>query len=283
MTHPPRHSLVVPAYNEAALLPRLLASIAEARASYQGGAGSIEVVVADNASTDDTAAIARAAGCKVAFVSKRVIAAARNGGAALATGDILSFIDADSQVHAQTFNAIDRVLATGRVVGGATGVRLERWSPGIAAFFLLMAPVALLTGMDTGVVFCRRSDFLTIGGYDEHRRLAEDIAFLRALKRLGSSRGQRLARITEVKAVASTRKFDRHGDWHIFTQIAPRAVLALLSRRAEDELADRYWYGERSNPPTKPAARGPEPGQRPAGSDRPPGDKRPSSPMGQPR
>lgn len=245
MSQTPRHSLVIPAYNEAELLPRLLASVAEAQASYQGGAENIEVVVADNASTDDTAAIARAAGCKVASVSKRVIAAARNGGAAVATGEILSFIDADSQVHPQTFNAIDRAIATGRVVGGATGVRLDRWSPGIAAFFLLMAPVAFLTGMDTGVVFCRRSDFLAIGGYDEGCRLAEDVAFLRALKRLGSSRGQRLARITEVKAVTSTRKFDRHGDWHIFTQIAPRAVLALLSKRAENELADRFWYGDR--------------------------------------
>jgi glycosyltransferase involved in cell wall biosynthesis len=245
VNHAPRHSLVIPAYNEAALLPRLLASVAEARVNYQGGPTAIEVVVADNASTDGTAAIAQAAGCKVASVTKRVIAAARNGGAAVATGEILSFIDADSQVHPQTFNAIDRALATGRVVGGATGVRLERWSPGIAAFFLLMAPVAFLTGMDTGVVFCRRSDFLAVGGYDESRRLAEDVAFLRALKRLGSSRGQRLARITEVKAVTSTRKFDRHGDWHVFTQIAPRAVLALLSKRAEDELADRFWYGDR--------------------------------------
>ena len=64
----PRCSLVIPAYNEARLLPRLLDSVDAARSRYKG---SVQVIVADNASTDKTAAIAAARGCEVARVEKR--------------------------------------------------------------------------------------------------------------------------------------------------------------------------------------------------------------------
>ena len=234
-----RHSLVIPAYNEARLLPRLLDSVDAARSRYRG---SVQVIVADNASTDETAAIAAARGCEVARVEKRRIAAARNGGAQLARGDSVCFIDADSRIHAETFNAIDQALARADVVGGATGVFPERWSAGIVATWMVMMPVVWLTGMDTGVVFCRRADFEALGGYDEERELAEDVAFMWALKRLGARRGQKLARLTHVKAMASMRKFDRHGEWHYFTTVIPQGVPALFRRSARTKLAQRYWY-----------------------------------------
>ena len=55
-----RQTLVIPAHNEEALLPRLLDTVEVARARYSFGAGAIEVIVADNASTDRTAGIAAA-------------------------------------------------------------------------------------------------------------------------------------------------------------------------------------------------------------------------------
>ena len=70
-----RISLVVPARNEARLLPRLLASVAVARSRYRAGASAVEVILADNGSSDETCAIARAAGCVVVNVEPRVIAA----------------------------------------------------------------------------------------------------------------------------------------------------------------------------------------------------------------
>ena len=236
------HSLVIPAYNETLLLPRLLDTVDAARAAYRHGADAIEVIVADNGSADATATLATARGCGVVSVEPRCIAAVRNAGAAMACGEILSFVDADSRVHPETFNAIDDALARPDVVGGATGVRLERWSLGIALTYLAIIPVVLLTGMDTGVVFCRRSDFHAVGGYDERRELAEDVVFLWALRRLGRQCGKRLTRLTHVKAIASMRKFDRHGDWHYFTKIIPGALPALLRPSARTELARRYWY-----------------------------------------
>ena len=234
-----RYSLIVPAFNEERLLPRLLASVAVARARH-ARPEAIEVIVADNASTDRTAQVAAAAGCRVVTVAKRVIGAVRNGGAAAARGELLCFIDADSQVHPQTFNALDEALARGRCVGGATGITLERWSVGIALTYALFLPMVWITGMDAGVVFCRRSDFEAIGGYDETRLVAEDVAFLWALRRLGRSRGERLRRVTAAKAVASTRKFDEFGDWHYFPLIIEG--IGQLRRRGATALTDRYWY-----------------------------------------
>jgi len=234
-----RHSLVIPAYNEARLLPRLLDSVDAARSRYPG---PVQVIVADNASTDATASIVAARGCEVARVEKRRIACVRNGGARLACGESLCFIDADSRIHPETFNAIDAALARPDVVGGATGVLPERWSLGIAATWMVMMPVVWATGMDTGVIFCRRADFQTLGGYDEERELAEDVAFMWALKRLGARRGQRLVRLTQVKAITSMRKFDRHGDWHYFTTVIPQGVPAMFRRSARTKLAQRYWY-----------------------------------------
>src|SRR5207249_845038 len=49
---PPRVSLIIPAYNEAAYLPRLLDSVDAARARFARGAEAVEVIVADNASSD---------------------------------------------------------------------------------------------------------------------------------------------------------------------------------------------------------------------------------------
>ena len=62
----PAISVIVPCHNEATLLPRLLASIEIARRAFHGDPAGIEVIIADNASTDGTAAIAASAGCRVA-------------------------------------------------------------------------------------------------------------------------------------------------------------------------------------------------------------------------
>src|SRR5688572_31260913 len=102
----PRLSLVVPAWNEAERLPRLLDSIDAARARWREAGGrdsDIEIIVADDGSTDATAAIAAARGARVAPAGKRLIAGARNAGAAVARGELLAFVDADSVLHPDVF------------------------------------------------------------------------------------------------------------------------------------------------------------------------------------
>jgi glycosyltransferase involved in cell wall biosynthesis len=246
----PRISLVVPAYNEEHYLPRLLDTVDAARARFRLGSDAVEVIVADNGSTDRTAAIAAERGCRVVTVGPRNIAAVRNGGAAFARGEILCFVDADMRIHPESFNAIDTAIAGGKYVGGATGVWLERWSLGLLCTWMLMIPMVIVMRMDTGVVFCRRRDFEAIGGYQDRHRFAEDVQFLLDLRALGRTRGQALTRLRPVKAIASTRKFDEHGDWHYFTDMFRLGLQFVRGRAIQDEFVKKYWYfsGHRKPP-----------------------------------
>ena len=238
----PRFSVITPAYNEEAYLPRLLDSIDMARSRFSGGHDQIEVVVANNMSTDLTAEVARSRDCRVVDVPKRTIGAARNGGAAIAVGEILCFIDADSAIHPETFNNVDTAIKSGSYIAGATGIYLERLSLGLIVSYAVMLPVVWLTGMDTGLVFCRREDFLAVGGYDEERLYAEDVKFLWSLRKHGKERGQTLVRLKNVRALGSARKFDEHGDWHYFAMMLEALFGLLTGRKRDHEIADRYWY-----------------------------------------
>ena len=134
---------------------------------------------------------------------------------------------------------------------------MERWSAGIALTYAMFVPIVWATTMDIGVVFCRRADFEAIGGYDDSMRFAEDVKFLLMLRRLGRRRGSRLVRARTVKVIASTRKFDRFGDWH-YVGLLAKLPWHLISRRARDAFADAYWYtpGRDREPPR---ARGRQP------------------------
>ena len=254
----PRISLTIPAFNEERYLPALLDSVDIARRNYSFGADEIEVVVADNSSTDRTAEIARSRGCLVASVSKPSIAGSRNGGAQIATGDILAFVDADCTIHPDTFNAIERTMASGRTVVGATGAKFNRTSLGIWLTMLVGETACRLIGFDIGVVFCRREDWAAIGGYNEKLLCAEDVEFIVALKDLGKKRGQRFARARGVKAITSARKFDIRGDWHYFTLAPPTAFFAIMFDRTSLQRImgpakiEEYWYDVRKAvvPPT---------------------------------
>ena len=234
-----RYSVVIPAFNEADFLPRLFDSIDVARGRFRGGAAAIEVIVADNASTDATAALAADRGCRVVRVETRCIAAARNGGAAVARGEVLCFIDADTRVHPETFNALARCLATGRCGGGASGWSLERWSPGLFCTALVMWPILSLMRVNAGVVFSRAEVFRAAGGYDETRRFAEDIAFFRAMRAASRRRGLRTVSKIGAPAIVSTRKFDRHGDWHMLVM-----WLWIIRNRSLGKTVDDYWYNQ---------------------------------------
>ena len=56
-------------------------------------------------------------------------------------------------------------------------------------------------------------------------------------------------RLTQVKAVTSTRKFDIHGDWHYVRMILSAPLLASVFRGRMNALAKEYWYDERREPP----------------------------------
>lgn len=249
----PYISVVVPAFNEEQYLPRLLTGLVEAQRRFRRGAAAVEIIVADNGSVDDTVAVAKAHGCTVVFVEQRVIGAVRNGGARVARGEILAFVDADTQVHPETFNAIDEYFASGRRVVGVSGALPERHSLAIDLSWWLLGALTILLGYGiprsrwdcapTGVVCFRKADWEAISGYTEHWLFAEDVRLLLELRRLGRRRGQSSGWLKDVPAVFSTRKFDEHGDWHYLTAPARFSFLALFHRAGLARWVKRYWYG----------------------------------------
>lgn len=241
----PHISLVIPAYNEATHLPHLLDSVTAARHRYRHGPDAIQVIVADNRSSDQTPHLAAKRGCTVVPVRQRIIAAARNGGAAAARAPILAFIDADSRIHPETFNGIADALARAEIVAGSTGVTFPEWRLGIVMTVAFCMPFVWWNRMDSGVVFCRRKDFLTIGGYNESMQFAEDLRFLADLRALGRPRKQRLTRIPRYKAQTSDRKFRKYGDWHFLKMVFKILWWTIFNREKVAQLADRYWYKDR--------------------------------------
>lgn len=86
-----RVSVIVPTKNRSALLRRALASI---RAVECDGV-MLEIIVADNGSTDDTESVTREFGAHFVQALVPGAAAARNAGLRAATGEFLAFLDDD--------------------------------------------------------------------------------------------------------------------------------------------------------------------------------------------
>lgn len=176
-------SFIVPAHNEAELLPAALQSIRSA-ASQAGE--PFEILVVDDASTDGTADIARSAGAEVLSVNLRQIAAVRNAGARRAAGEVLVFVDADTVLPDETLRAALAALESGAVGGGArlafTGPT-ARWARWILPLLNQIGP--RLRWAPGCFIFVRREAFDAVGGFDERYFAAEEIVLSRALKRHG--------------------------------------------------------------------------------------------------
>lgn len=104
----------MPAYNAADTLPGCLAALSAQtvpRPEY-------EIIVADDGSADDTAAVAARHGAdRVLRCPHRGPAAARNAGIAAASGDVILFTDADCEPAPDWLAEMLRPLEDGRVSG----------------------------------------------------------------------------------------------------------------------------------------------------------------------
>src|SRR5947209_8097109 len=88
---PIRVSVIVPTKDRSGLLRQALASVR----ALEGPDLAIELIVADNGSTDDTAAVAHEFGARLVRTLTPGAAAARNAGLRVATGEYLAFLDDD--------------------------------------------------------------------------------------------------------------------------------------------------------------------------------------------
>jgi glycosyltransferase involved in cell wall biosynthesis len=199
----PQISFILPAYNEEALIERTIRAIQSSAAPLQR---PFEIIVADDASTDRTAEIARSLGARVVTVNHRQIARTRTAGAAAAAGSNFFFVDGDTMVTAAALRAALRAL-DGGAVGGGAAVRFDGEVPLMARLLTrVFVEVFILTRMAAGCfLFCTRKAFEASGGFDERIFASEEIAMSLALKRQG-----RFVTLREP-VITSGRKIRMHG------------------------------------------------------------------------
>src|SRR6266481_5354579 len=113
-------SVIVPAYNEEKLIGRCIRSIHSALAANVRPGLETEIIVANNNSGDSTEEVAKKEGARVVFEPINQISRARNAGAAAATGDWLLFIDADSELNADSFRDLLAKIDSGMCAGGGS-------------------------------------------------------------------------------------------------------------------------------------------------------------------
>jgi glycosyltransferase involved in cell wall biosynthesis len=232
----PRFSILIPARNEAKYLPACVDSIRMAAEPFPD---QIEIVVALNRCTDRTEEIAFEYGAKTVREDAKNLARIRNAAARAASGDILVTIDADSRMSRNMLEEIDRLLRSGRYIGGGVLVWPERWSMGIVATAMILLPVMLWHGVSGGLFWCLREDFQATGGFNEELISVEDLDFAKRLKAHGRSKGKRFKTITKACIVTSCRKFDIFGDWYLIRN--PSFVRRIFTGKSQKD-ADEFFY-----------------------------------------
>lgn len=127
-----RLSVVIPTFNRAALLERALGRLA---ASCASSSRPCELIVVDNNSTDDTAAVAGRFGDRVRYVFEphQGLSSARNAGIAAASIDrpeehAIAFTDDDVEVAPDWIPALTGEFEENRSVLCVGGRVLPRWS-----------------------------------------------------------------------------------------------------------------------------------------------------------
>jgi glycosyltransferase involved in cell wall biosynthesis len=174
-------SFIVPAYNEELELPRTIESIRLAAKDRQH-----EIIVVDDASTDQTPTIAQSAGAQLVSIKRRQIAAARNAGARASTGDILFFVDADTRINEKHVAGAVGAVEAGRP-GGSARIAIGGVVPMWARISLkLFCVIYFAFGLGAGAfLFTTRKNFDAVGGFDETLFIGEEVYLSLALQKLG--------------------------------------------------------------------------------------------------
>lgn len=234
-------SFIIPAFNEEALLPGTLSSLAAA-AEEVLPPGEWEVIVVDNNSTDQTATVASSAGARVVFESHNQIARARNAGAREAEGDFLIFLDADTELPPALLKRIRQTLESRRCCGGGAPVAFSE-PAGIQAERMLSVWNALSGSLHVAagsLLFCRREAFSAVGGFPEAVYAGEEIHLSRRLRRWGRREGSPFEVLREGPPVrTSPRKLDWHASWKVW---GVHFLLALLPFLTLSRRCCGFWY-----------------------------------------
>jgi rSAM/selenodomain-associated transferase 2 len=229
-------SIVVPVLDDARHLAALLPELA-------CDCPGIEVVVADGGSRDGSVELAASVPGVRLVASERGRARQMNAGAAVATGDILLFLHADTRLPERAIPAIQGALADLSVAYGRFDVLFDSARPVLRLVAALMNLRSLVTGICTGdqAIFVRRAAFARVGGYEEIA-LMEDIELTRRLKRVG-----RLAPLG-LRVTTSARRWERDGV--LRTIVLMWALRFLYVCGVGPDRLHRWYYGVPTDGPS---------------------------------
>jgi len=195
-------SVVVPAFNEAEYLKKTLLSLKSQ--IYR----PMEIIVVDNASTDQTREIAEKYADRVISLSKKGASRARNFGAKFAKGEYLLFLDADTRLSK---NAVGNAVKSmkGGWAGGTFKVQYDRESPKIKLikkiqFFYLGKGKPFYTQS----IFTTKKIFESNKGWNEEIQFGEDVDMLRKISRHG-----KLKFVFNSLMKTSSRRFIKNKDY----------------------------------------------------------------------
>jgi rSAM/selenodomain-associated transferase 2 len=158
-----------------------------------------------------------------------------NAGAAIATGDALLFLHADTRLPADAARCVLEALA--RRGWGRFDVRIEGGPPLLAVVAFCMNWRSRLSGIATGdqAIFVRREVFAAAGAFPEIP-LMEDVALSARLRRISPPA------CLGVRAVTSGRRWAQRGVLRTILLMWRLRLAYFLGARPED-LARRYANG----------------------------------------
>ncbi|WP_255837851.1 TIGR04283 family arsenosugar biosynthesis glycosyltransferase [Pseudomonas benzenivorans] len=227
----PLLSVIVPARDEALALPQLLADLAPLRTA------GAELILVDGGSQDATCDLARERVDRL-LRSAPGRALQMNAGAAVARGDYLWFVHADTRIDTAAIRDLLDVLSQ-RPLWGRFDVRLSGDGLALRLIGTMISLRSRLTGVASGDqgIFVAREAFERLGGYADIP-LMEDLDLSRRLKRLARPRCLHTALLT------SSRRWERHGIWRTVL-LMWRLRLAYYCGVSPHQLARAYHRGSR--------------------------------------
>lgn len=181
-------SIIIPSFNEERYIGRCIQSITNC--NYQED--RCEIILVDNASTDNTVEIAKNFGIKIFIDAKKNIGGLRNIGYHAAKGDILGFLDADCTVDPEWLNKANATMRNMKI--GVTGSRLKAPSDGGWIESAWATHLLSKSGQDgeiryinSGNCFVRRKAFDSVGGFSESLETNEDEDLCERIRKEGYS------------------------------------------------------------------------------------------------
>lgn len=196
-------SIIIPVYNEAALIGDLVAYLRK-----HGGAAVQEIWVSDGGSTDDTATVAASAGAIVVHSGSKCRAIQMNHAAAQAQGDVLYFVHADTLPPTHFATDILQAVAEGYDLGRyRSRFDTRNWLMQLNAWFTRFDWFVCLGGDQS--LFVTKALFQQSCGYNPSYYIMEEYEFCTRVKKLARYK------IFPATVLISTRKYQGRSWWQV--------------------------------------------------------------------